>query len=428
MTRNTRIAKSKSLAVLEVINLIDYCDELQNVPSDEADEEMEKCQNLYDIENARILMPLGGNVECHKSNELLANPNDSLVYADNPLESIPDAVFESTYGFRKQSVLNILNDIAYGWSNRTQRGCPKSPIHSLLITLNYLVNGTLASVAPTCPPVSQSTLSRILAKVTGLLAELRTRFIKVPTSKHELESIKRKFETLKGFPMVIGCVGSTHIAIRTPSKTVSDDFLNEFGYHSYRFSAICGFDMEFYEVTSRWPGASNENNIFHLSEFNQLLETNGKSIALANNRYAGIDFVMTPVENVNKTTDSRYNEAHAATYNFPQAMALFMRRFQCLRTVLKFKDGECVDTPSIYYHILHIQIHLSLAETIQTIIAACAVLHNIAIAGNEPLPTLNSEIEPIRCVSTRTVPPTPVLSERAVSNRECFILEHFGNA
>lgn len=344
MARNTKVAQSRSLAVLELINLID---ELQNVPSEEDEREMEKFQYLYDIERARI-----SDAECQESNELLRNRNDFLIYVENPLESIPDADFESTYGFRKQSVLNILNDIAYGWSNRTQRGCPKSPIHSLLITLNYLVNGTSASASSTCLPVSQSTLSRILAKVTGLLADMRSRFIKCPTSKHELESIKRKFEMVNGFPKVIGCVGSTHIAIRTPSKTVSDDYLNEFGYHSYRFSAICGFNMEFYEVTSRWPGASNENNIFHLSEFNQLLETNGTSIALANNRYSGIDFVMTPVENVNKTPDSRYNEAHAATYNFPQAMALLMRRFQCLRTVLKFKDGECgcSKKPSIYVY------------------------------------------------------------------------------
>lgn len=65
-------------------------------------------------------------------------------------------------------------------------------------------------------------------------------------------------------------------------------------------------------------------------------------------------------------------------------------------------------------------------ETIQSIIIACAVLHNIAIAGDEPMPPLNNEIEPIRCVSTRIAPP-PAQNVRGISSRHCFILEHFSN-
>lgn len=340
MARNTGNVKLRSLAILELVNLIDYCDDAQN-GSDEEDEYIEKCQNLYDIVNggSGFNSVSGIDVGC-EANGLLAGQNSFSGIIENPMESFPDAEFESTFGFRKQSVLNILEMCSYGWTNRTQRGCPKSPIHSLLITLNYLVNGTLVPASSRCPPVSQSTLSRILAKVTGLLAEMRSRFIKLPTSKPEQESIKKSFESVSGFPSVIGCAGSTHIAIRTPSKIVCDNYLNEDGYHSYRYSAICGPRMEFYEVTSRWPGASNENNIFHLSEFNQLLETNSESIALANNRYTCSDYVMTPVENANTLLARRYNEAHAATFNFPQAVALLKRRFQCLQTVLKFKEGK----------------------------------------------------------------------------------------
>lgn len=57
---------------------------------------------------------------------------------------------------------------------------------------------------------------------------------------------------------------------------------------------------------------------------------------------------------------------------------------------------------------------------------ACAVLHNIAVAGDEPLPALNNEIEPIRCVSDRILP-APVQSVRGISSRECFIFEHFAD-
>lgn len=437
MERDTAFIKSKSLKILNLINLLDYCDDLQNVPADEEDMEMEKCQLLYDIELAHAQITnknatYGDTVGVH------ANGSDSSGYVENPMDSITEEDFESTYGFRKQTVLNIFNDIAYGWTNRTQRGCPKSPMHSLLVTMNYLVNGTLAATTTSnCPPpMSQSTFSRTLAKVTELIAEMRSRFIKLPTRKHEQESIKRKFKIASDFPLVVGCIGSTHIAIRTPSKMIWDDYLNEDGYHSYRFSAICGPELEFYEVTSRWPGASNENNIFHLSEFNQLLETNGgTSVALANNRYACTDYVMTPVENANTVSSLRYNEAHVATYNFPQAVALLKRRFQCLRTVLKFKDGGC-DTNaklllmfSCLSHLWLFPFFFSFADTIQSIIVACAVLHNIAIAGDEPMPALNIEIEPIRCVSSNRAAAQPLRNGRgsSISSRESFILEHFSD-
>lgn len=73
-----------------------------------------------------------------------------------------------------------------------------------------------------------------------------------------------------------------------------------------------------------------------------------------------------------------------------------------------------------------INILLIFADTIQTIITACAVLHNIAIAGDEPMPALNNEIEPFRCVSNRTAVP-PVQRMRGSSSRDRFILEHFSN-
>lgn len=138
------------------------------------------------------------------------------------------------------------------------------------------------------------------------------------------------------------------IAIKTPSKSVVDDYLNEDNYYSFRLFACTGPNLEFYEIITRWPGASHENKIFNLSEMYQRFEFTTKmdGVLLANERYSCTNFVMTPIEvanEPNQTLDSkyrRYNAAHRKTYSFFEAIKLLKGRFRCLQNVLACQDGE----------------------------------------------------------------------------------------
>lgn len=269
------------------------------------------------------------------------NQKTNLRDAANPMENVSDHSFQVNYGFRKDTVLAILQMIDYGMCTDTQRGSPKSPLHALLITLKFLISGNIPHQSSLCEAVSQSTISRILKKVTGLLSELRLRFIKIPEGK-QFKSIEMKFKENGGLPEVFGCIGSTHIAIKTPNKTLADDYLNEYGYHSNRFLAISGPNLEFYEIISRWPGASHENKIFNLTEVFQRFEYTNKmeGVLLANERYVCTNFVLTPIEDAVEINDIRYNEAHRATYNFPKTIQLLKQRFKCLQTVLCHSEGK----------------------------------------------------------------------------------------
>lgn len=373
------------------------------------------------------------------------NKKENLIDSNNPLEMISDTDFSNIFGFRKLSVIDILKDIEYGWRNEAQFRTDFPPLHSLLLTLYYLVNGTLAYKLPTIlsnvfslKKISQPSVSRIICKVTALLADLCKRYIKHPMSTRDQENVIKSFKSINNFPSIIGCVGSTQIPIRAPPRFACADFMNDEGFYSYRFWAICGPNKEFFEITTRWPGSSNENNIFNFSEFNQKLEANrfGDNFVLASEQYSCLGYILTPVTNEHEMTSSvlQYNQSHKMTYIFPQAIELFKRRFQCLRGMLRCKDGE--KYIAIRTKNSNIRNHLSLflsffyLETIQSIMIASAVLNNIAIARDEPLPNLErttNTIMRIRNCRRHTQNPTSDNSQVMYSQRDKFIETNFSS-
>lgn len=270
---------------------------------------------------------------------------DYLKDSQNPLEHLSRDEFVFKYGFSKERVHEIFRMIEYGFRHGTRRGNPKSPMYSLLLTLQFLTTGSMEHQATNfSESASQSTVSRILKKVTGLLSELKPRFVKIPEAGRT-KAISGKFCDIGGFPDVFACIGSTHIAIKTPAKSVADDYMNENGYYSYRLFACTGPDLQFFEIISRWPGASHENKIFHLSEMFQRFEFTTKmdGFLLANERYSCTTCVMTPIESpmdLDNEKYMRYNMAHRKTYNFPDAIKLLKCRFRCLQNVLAFQDGK----------------------------------------------------------------------------------------
>lgn len=271
----------------------------------------------------------------------------SLKDVQNPLNHYADDEFQQRYRFDKETVHDILQMIEYGLTKLTNRGQPISPMLELLITLRFLATGSFQQKdgrRRNETAVSQPTVSRILKKVTTLLSELKLRFIKIP-DRMDAAATKRlanQFQQIGSFPEVFACVGATHVAVRSPGKTVSDGYLNEFGFYSFRACMLCGPDLQFFEMISRWPGGTHENKIFNISEMHQRFEYQPMEgiVLLADKNYAARNFVMVPVEQPHNAKEWKYNEAHRKTYVIPAAVALWKRRFGCLQTVLNNKEGS----------------------------------------------------------------------------------------
>lgn len=296
-----------------------------------------------------------------KRRKIVPSPSRGLKDSENPMETLSDHNFEVLYRFNKETIKEILNMISYGLTKCTNRGQPVSPIIELLITLQFLTTGTFQSKS--ISQVSQPTICRILKKVTTLLSELRLRFIKIP-ERSDFKNVSDKFFERAAFPEAFGCVGATHIAIKSPGRALSDGYLNEKGFYSFRTlvswfhgfkgvlahaeifpykQIICGPNLEFFEIISRWPGATHENKIFNISEIHQRFEYNKMDgVLLADYHYANRNFVLAPVEVPRNHRDARYNEAHRRTYAISDAVDLWKRRFKCLQTVLNHKEGMIV--------------------------------------------------------------------------------------
>lgn len=71
-----------------------------------------------------------------------------------------------------------------------------------------------------------------MRRVTHALCSRSIRFIQWP-SGDEAISIMLDFETVSGFPKVIGVIDGTHIRINAPKEN-SADYINRKGYHSIR--------------------------------------------------------------------------------------------------------------------------------------------------------------------------------------------------
>lgn len=108
-----------------------------------------------------------------------------------------------------------------------------------------------------------------------------------------------------------------------------------------QFQLVCSPNLEFFEIISRWPGASHENKIFNISETYQRFEYNKMDgVLLASNQYACTNFVLTPTLMPHSQKEIRFNEAHERCYVVPRAVKLWKSRFKCLQNVLHHKEGN----------------------------------------------------------------------------------------
>nr|CAI5841468.1 unnamed protein product [Callosobruchus analis] len=91
-----------------------------------------------------------------------------------------------------------------------------SPINQLLTALLfYATNGHQINIGDHMG-MNQSTVSRIVGKVSRAIAGLRNRFIKMPSTPEDILCCQNNFYRLARFPRVIGCIDGTHVKIYSP--------------------------------------------------------------------------------------------------------------------------------------------------------------------------------------------------------------------
>lgn len=124
---------------------------------------------------------------------------------------------------------------------------------------------------------------------------------------------------------------------------------------------------------ARWPGSTHDSHIFCNSQICDYLNNNHHSledgVLLGDSGYALKPYLMRPYNDPITANQRGFNRAHRKTRVIvEQTFGRWKRRF----------------------HLLHSEVRMQ-PEKVCQFIGACAILHNIAIAFNEPMEDLDND-------------------------------------
>lgn len=89
--------------------------------------------------------------------------------------------------------------------------------------------------------VHQTTVERIIKKVSLAISGLLNRYVKFPPTEDALEANRQRFYNIAGFPGVSGCIDCTHIPIQNPGGQNGEIFRNRKTSYSINVQ-VCIYD------------------------------------------------------------------------------------------------------------------------------------------------------------------------------------------
>lgn len=215
--------------------------------------------------------------------------------------------FKERFRLNKKTVTYLFNLIGKKLEHYSDRNNPVSPMNQLLITLRYYSCGSCTTVMESDFSVTKSTITRIVHKVTVLLASLREYFVRMPMSKKEREQTSEEFLKICNFPGVLGAIDTTHVRILSPGGDNAEDFRNQNGWFSINTQIVCDAKFHITDIVARWPGAVHDDHIFNYSLIKTKFENNvfGDYCLLGHNAYTCRKYLLTPVPEPGKVNFNR---------------------------------------------------------------------------------------------------------------------------
>lgn len=285
----------------------------------------------------------------------------------NPLIKYDDAEFYIRFRLRKDGFQFIFGLIEHQLNLVQGYGRFPSvpPIMQLAVTLRYYATDGFQSSTGDLFGLHQSTVSRIIKKTTHAIASLSPTTIKIPSNDESLKT-NLFFLNYSNLPGVTGIVDGTHIWIQSPGGQSAELYRNRKGWFSLNVQVICNEKHKFINVVARWPGSVHDSRIWQNCRFRRELEEGRlQGIILGDSAYPLSKQLLVPFEYpCSSGKHGRFNRALCRCRVFiEQSIGNWKRRFP----VLAYKIRRS-------------------PEDAAAIVVATAVLHNLCIELNQPIP------------------------------------------
>ena len=284
----------------------------------------------------------------------------------NPITAFDNDEFFRRFRVNKEGFAYIYSLVEHRLEEyETNRNSPIPPVIQLGLAIRFYSSGDFQITNGDLFGISQSTMSRKIVAVSQVIASLSADLIRFPNHEQTIE-INNFFLKYANFPGVSGIVDGTHIPIQSPGGSEAELYRNRKGHFSINCQVVCDHKHKFSNVVARWPGSVHDSRIWTNSRIcKEFEEGQHQGIILGDSAYPLSPQLMTPFDYPCKDRQrGRYNRSLCRSRVFiGQSIGIWKRRFPILSKKMRCK-----------------------VETTLTIIVATAVLHNLCIELNQPLP------------------------------------------
>ncbi|CAF1537989.1 unnamed protein product [Rotaria magnacalcarata] len=224
--------------------------------------------------------------------------------------------------------------------------------------------------------IGKSTAGEILHDICAALIDLFFhRLIKFPNTDLEIQETINGFSNKCGYPLCVGALDGSHIAIKPPFGQ-EIDYFNYKKHHSAILLATVNSDLLFTYVNVGAPSRCNDSLVYNNSTLASLIQhpMYQNHFLIVNNVNVQSHLIADSAFCLNSTLLKPYVDKP----NMPKCQSLFNYRLSRARCLVERAFGSLKNC----FKLLHRKIEYSLDNTIN-IIKAATVLHNICITRGD---------------------------------------------
>jgi hypothetical protein len=160
------------------------------------------------------------------------NLRNQRIFRDrvHALNKYNDLELYRRFRFDRETIFFLVNILELDISSFTHRNFSLSTSLQLLCALRFYASGSFQQVVGDCVNVHQSTIYRVIRKVTYALCRHKNQFIQFPEGAN-LRRMKEEFYNKSGVPNIVGAIDCSHVRIIRPHLH-ENVYVNRKGYHS----------------------------------------------------------------------------------------------------------------------------------------------------------------------------------------------------